>query len=172
MFDKMLRVDHSGELGADRIYCGQMYALRLKNPEKAAIVQKLWDQEKEHYREFNYLILKHRARRSLLTPIWNVSAFMLGYMPSLLGYEAAMATSVAVEKVITDHYNEQIRELIADDMKENNELIASLSRIRDDEQEHHDTGLAHDAERAPLYKYFSFVVETITKTAVKVAQKI
>jgi ubiquinone biosynthesis monooxygenase Coq7 len=32
------------------------------------------------------------------------------------------------------------------------ELVAAISKFRDEEQEHHDTGLEHDAELAPAYQ--------------------
>lgn len=72
---------------------------------------------------------------------------------ALLGKESAMACTVAVEEVIADHYNSQIRELMAEDPVQNKELLDVLKQFRDDEQHHHDTGLAHDASKAPFYKY-------------------
>lgn len=74
---------------------------------------------------------------------------------ALLGKETAMACTVAVEEVIADHYNSQIRELMAEDPVKNKELLDVLKKFRDEEQHHHDTGLAHDAPKAPFYKYVS-----------------
>ncbi|RWS01079.1 hypothetical protein B4U79_06084 [Dinothrombium tinctorium] len=172
IYDRMIRVDHAGEFGADRIYAGQMAALRRASPEKAKVVQELWDQEKAHLREFEYLLLKHRGRKSFLTPIWSAAGFALGYGSALIGHEAAMACTVAIEKVIADHYNAQIRELAADDLHAHKPLISVFSNFRDDEQHHHDTGLAHEAEKAPLYPTMSFVVENISKLAIKIAEKV
>ncbi|XP_015786954.1 5-demethoxyubiquinone hydroxylase, mitochondrial [Tetranychus urticae] len=172
MYDRIIRVDHAGELGADRIYFGQMLALRSRYPEKAAIIQKMWDQEKVHLNKFEYYAAKHRARKSMLLPIWQAGAFGLGFVPALLGPNAAMAVTEAVEKVIVQHYDSQLRELMADDPVKNEEMIKTISQFRDEEQHHHDCALEHDAKKAPGYQLLSVAVENICKVAVKVAEKI
>ena len=66
-----------------------------------------------------------------------------------------MACTVAVEASITEHYNDQIRELTSKGSEEHRELIATISKFRDEEQEHHDIGLENDAELAPAYQLLS-----------------
>jgi ubiquinone biosynthesis monooxygenase Coq7 len=81
----------------------------------------MWDQEKVHLAKFNELIPKYKARPSALLPLWNIAGYALGKISgrlftgemndilgagtALLGKEAAMACTVAVESVISDHYN-------------------------------------------------------------------
>ena len=83
-----------------------------------------------------------------------------------------MACTVAVESVITDHYNSQLRELIALGEEENKELIEVIKKFRDEEMEHHDTGLDHDAELAPAYNVLSNVIKTGCKAAVWISERI
>ena len=45
-FLQILRVDHAGEFGADRIYAGQMFV--LGKTDVGDLIQEMWDQEKEH----------------------------------------------------------------------------------------------------------------------------
>ena len=71
MLDRMIRVDHAGEFGADRIYAGQ-HAV-LKNTEVGDLIQHMWDQEKHHLSTFNKLIPATRSRPTALLPIWQVS---------------------------------------------------------------------------------------------------
>lgn len=73
MLDRMIRVDHAGEFGADRIYAGQ-HAI-LKNTEVGDTIQHMWDQEKHHLSTFNKLIPAKRARPTALLPIWQVFWF-------------------------------------------------------------------------------------------------
>ena len=47
---QVLRVDHAGEFGADRIYAGQMFV--LGKTEVGDLIQEMWDQEKEHKVKF------------------------------------------------------------------------------------------------------------------------
>ena len=171
IYDRIIRVDHAGELGADRIYHGQMFVLR-NDPKHAPVIQEMWDQEKDHLSQFELQALKYRVRKSFLSPFWGAAGFMLGAGSAILGPKAAMACTVAVEKVITQHYNDQIRELISDDQKEHNDMIELLSKFRDDEQHHHDTGLKHDAEQAPAYQLLTNVIENTCKLAIKIAEKI
>lgn len=83
-----------------------------------------------------------------------------------------MACTVAVESVITDHYNSQLRELISLGEEENRELIDVITKFRDDEMEHHDTGLDHDAEQAPFYTALSSVIKAGCKAAVYISERI
>ena len=119
------------------------------------LIQHMWDQEKHHLATFDKLIPEHRARPTALLPFWNVAGFALGAGTALLGKEGAMACTVAVEASITEHYNDQIRELTTVDSEEHKELIATISKFRDEEQEHHDIGLENDAELAPAYQLLS-----------------
>lgn len=74
--DEIIRVDHAGELGADRIYAGQMAV--LGNGPMGKTIAHMWEQEKGHRRQFEELINKHRVRPTVMTPIWNVAGFLLG----------------------------------------------------------------------------------------------
>ncbi|XP_063242819.1 5-demethoxyubiquinone hydroxylase, mitochondrial [Bacillus rossius redtenbacheri] len=165
----IIRVDHAGELGADRIYAGQMAV--LGNSAIASQIQHMWDQEKEHKAKFEELIYKYRVRPTIMTPIWNVAGFILGAGSALLGQKAAMACTVAVESVIVDHYNEQLRTLMADPGA-NAELLETIRKFRDDEQEHHDLGLDHGAEQAPFYQLLSEVIKFGSKAAISISKVI
>nr|AEX09207.1 ubiquinone biosynthesis-like protein [Pandinus cavimanus] len=168
--DRILRVDRAGELGADRIYAGQMAVLGRTSV--GPIIQEMWDQEKYHLKTFEQLIPKYRARPTALLPFWNVAGFLLGAGTALLGKESAMACTVAVEHVITEHYNDQIRELMADDPVHNEELLNVLKQFRDDEQHHHDTGLDYGATNAPFYSMLSETIKFGCKTAIWIAERI
>ena len=165
--EQIIRVDHAGEYGATRIYDGQI-AIFGKNSKIGKTIQHMADQEQEHIDQFNELILEHRVRPTALLPIWNIAGFALGASTALLGEKAAMACTVAVEKVIGEHYQEQL-ELLEDDHKD---LKKTISKFRDDELEHHDIGIEHDAESAPGYKIMSKVIELGCKTAIAVSKKI
>lgn len=167
--DRIIRVDHAGELGADRIYAGQMAI--LGKTKAGPTIQHMWDEEKVHKAKMEELINKYRVRPTVLVPLWNVAGFMLGAGSALFGEKAAMACTTAVESVIVEHYNDQIRELL-EDQESDKELVDILTKFRDDEQVHHDTGLQHGAEQAPLYKVMSEVVKFGCRTAIKISEKI
>ncbi|XP_026319934.1 5-demethoxyubiquinone hydroxylase, mitochondrial isoform X2 [Hyposmocoma kahamanoa] len=167
--DQIIRVDHAGELGADRIYAGQ-YAV-LGRTAEGPTIQHMWDQEKIHREKFESLINKYRVRPTVLTPIWNVAGFVLGAGTALLGKEAAMACTVAVETVIVDHYNDQLRTLM-EDPNVDKDILQTITKFRDEEQEHHDTGINHGAEQAPFYQALTEVIKAGCKVAIAVSKKI
>ena len=167
ILDEIIRVDHAGEYGATRIYDGQI-AIFGKDSKIGKTIKHMADQEQEHIDKFNELILEYRVRPTALLPIWNIAGFALGASTALLGEKAAMACTVAVEKVIGEHYQEQL-ELLGDDHKD---LKKTISKFRDDELEHHDIGIEHDAENAPGYKIMSKVIELGCKTAIALSKKI
>jgi len=167
VLEEIIRVDHAGEYGATKIYDGQI-AIFGKNSKLGKTIQHMADQEQEHIDKFNELILEHRVRPTALLPLWNVAGYALGASTALMGEKAAMACTVAVEKVIGEHYQEQL-ELLGDDHKD---LKKTISKFRDDELEHHDIGIEHDAENAPGYKIMSKVIELGCKTAIAISKKI
>ena len=114
---------------------------------------------------------KFRARPTALLPFWSVAGYALGMGTALLGKEAAMACTVAVEEVIGEHYNNQLRVLIQEGVEEQ-ELLECISKCRDEELEHLDIGLEQDAELAPGYEALSNVIKIGCKVAIFVAEKV
>ena len=167
ILEEIIRVDHAGEYGATRIYDGQI-AVFGKNSKIGKTIQHMADQEQEHIQKFEELIVKNRVRPTALIPVWNVAGYALGVSTALLGEKAAMACTVAVETVIGNHYGEQIS-LLEDDQKE---LKKTIKKFKADELEHHDIGIAHDAEKTPGYKVLSKVIELGCKTAIEISKKI
>lgn len=83
-----------------------------------------------------------------------------------------MACTVAVESVIGEHYNDQIRELVELDPVKYKDLLEIIKKFRDEELEHHDTGLEHDAEKAPAYQALTEVIKVGCKGAIWVAERV
>lgn len=112
----------------------------------------MYEQELHHLDTMSKLLVQHRARPSLLGPLWHVGGFALGAATALLGKEAAMACTVAVETEISQHYNSQLRDILARadtaDMKELQEI---LQKFRDDEIDHMHSATEHGAAGAPAY---------------------
>ena len=167
ILDEIIRVDHAGEYGATRIYDGQI-AVFGKDSKIGKTIQHMADQEQEHIEKFNELLVEKRVRPTALLPVWNIAGFAIGAGTALMGEKAAMACTVAVEKVIGEHYREQ-QNLLEDDEKE---LKKTIAKFEKDELEHHDIGLEHDAENAPGYKVMTKVIEIGCKAAIAISKKI
>src|SRR5689334_4129714 len=110
---RMLRVNHAGEYGATRIYEGQLDVLGRHRA--AGVIRQMAEAEKRHLARFEALLQQRRVRPTLLHPLWNVAGYALGAATALLGEQAAMACTVAVEEVIDEHYQAQAAKLDEND---------------------------------------------------------
>jgi ubiquinone biosynthesis monooxygenase Coq7 len=164
--DRMLRVDHAGEYGAVRIYEGQLAVLGKGANGKT--IRHMAEQERAHLQRFNELLVERQVRPTVLTPIWHVAGFALGAGTALLGEEAAMACTVAVEEVIDEHYADQV-ETLGDDEAE---LRETFEKFRQEELEHRDIGLAHNAENAPGYAPLTGAIKAGSRLAIWLSERI
>ena len=164
---RMLRVDQAGEYGATRIYAGQLAVMGDRAPHAAEIAA-MATQEAEHRKRFDALIAQRGVRPTALQPLWNVAGYALGAATALIGPEAAMACTAAIETEIERHYSAQLDELGDDDP----ELAATIAEFRDDEREHHATALAAGAERAPAYPLLSGAIRLGCRMAIRLSERV
>lgn len=66
----------------------------------------MWDQEKKHLAVMDKMQIQHRVRPTMLMGAAKIGGFGLGVATALMGKEAAMACTEAVETVIGEHYDE------------------------------------------------------------------
>lgn len=165
--DRMIRVDQAGEYGAVRIYAGQMAVMGNRAPHSGEVVH-MAEQEDVHYARFNELVAERGVRPTLLQPVWSVAGFALGAATALLGPEAAMACTAAIETEIDKHYTEQL-EALGDTDPELGEVIR---QFRDEEREHRDTAIEAGAEKAPAYPLLFNAIRLGCKAAIKLSERI
>lgn len=166
----MLRVDHAGEIGARRIYAGQLAV--FGGTPIGDVIHEMAEQELKHLNAFDRLIVERRVRPTAMLPVWNVAGYALGLGTALMGKEAAMACTVAVEEVIAEHYNDQVRILLGEGWEDEEELRKIFREFRDDELEHKDTGIEHDAESAPFYKAMSAFIKAGCRVAIATSERV
>jgi len=166
--DSMIRVDQAGEYGATRIYKGQLAVMGSRGPHSAEIAA-MARQEEDHRARFDALMTKRGVRPTVLQPFWSVAGYALGAATALIGPEAAMACTAAIEEEIDRHYTQQLDELEADG--DDPELTAMVQEFRDDEREHRDAALAAGAERAPAYPLLSGAIRLGCRAAIRLAER-
>uniref|UniRef100_A0A2K6EJ78 Coenzyme Q7, hydroxylase n=1 Tax=Propithecus coquereli TaxID=379532 RepID=A0A2K6EJ78_PROCO len=153
--DRIIRVDHAGEYGANRIYAGQMAVLGRSSVGPVIQVDFI-------------LALIRSVSIPYLPPLGLTTP---GAGTALLGKEGAMACTVAVEESIAHHYNNQIRTLMEKDPEKYEELLQVIKKFRDEELEHHDIGLDHDAELAPAYAILKGLIQAGCRTAIYLSER-
>ena len=164
---QMLRVNQAGEFGATRIYAGQL-AVRGDRGPHAGEIAAMAEQEAGHRARFDALLVARGVRPTVLQPLWSAAGFALGAATALIGPEAAMACTAAIETEIDRHYTEQLEQLGDEDP----ELGAMIREFRDDEREHLDTAVASGAERAPAYPLLFQAIRMGCRAAIAVSKHI
>ncbi len=167
--ERMIRVDQAGEFGATRIYQGQLAVMGDRHPMSAEI-KAMAEQEEGHRARFDALMAERGVRPTALQPFWSVAGYALGAATALLGPEAAMACTAAVEEEIDRHYSAQLDELAESDSDP--ELSDMIEEFREDEREHRDAALAAGAERAPAYPLLSGAIRLGCRVAIKLAERV
>ncbi|KAL6245993.1 ubiquinone biosynthesis monooxygenase Coq7 [Rhinocladiella similis] len=180
--DSALRVNQAGELAATLIYTAQTPPVLKAHPHLRPLMKHMYDQEAGHFKTFNELLAKHRIRPTAMYPVWQAAATILGWSTGVMGREAAMACTEAVETEIGDHYNGQVREMFKwmQDLQEKGEeldpelkvLIDDIKRIRDEELEHLDYAVENDAKEAQPYQPLTDVIRYGCKGAIWISERI
>jgi ubiquinone biosynthesis monooxygenase Coq7 len=167
--ESMIRVDHAGEYGAKRIYEGQLAVLG-SNPRLKKLIGHMAAQEQVHLDFFEKEISARQVRPTALQPLWHIAGYALGAVTAKMGPEAAMACTVAVEEVISEHYAEQLATLKKNPREK--KLASAIRKFKAEEEEHHDIGLKHDAERAGGYRLLTKAIKSGARLAIAVAKRV
>ena len=165
----MIRVDQAGEYGATRIYAGQL-AVMGDRTALSGEIRGMAEQEAAHQAEFDALMARRGVRPTALQPVWSAAGYALGAATALIGPEAAMACTAAVEEEIDRHYTRQLDRLEQDG--DDPELAAMIERFRTDERAHRDAAYAAGAERAPAFPLLSAAIRLGCRAAIRLSERI
>ena len=165
IIERIVRVDQAGEIGAQRIYNGQRFVFKLLNNKKEyEIFSEMAQEEKEHLDYFNNLAKQKNIKPSKLAPLFDIGAFAMGVGTALMGPKAAYVCTEAVEEVIEQHYNKQIDQLD----KIDTEIQKNITKFRNDEAHHKDTGKKNSDKNHPLLKK---LINKTTEAAIFLAER-
>lgn len=165
MIARMIRVDHAGEYGARRIYQGQLDVLH--SSPAAPIIRHMAEQEQRHLDIFHTMLVERNVPPTLFMPLWYHAGYLLGVGTALMGEQAAMACTVAVEDLIDEHYARQAAMLGDQDP----ELSARIEQFRAEEIEHKEIALDNKAEQAPGYPLLFTAIKTASRVAIWLSER-
>lgn len=164
---RMMRVNHAGELAAVQIYKWQARFL----PDLRDELKLMQTQEGMHLAYFENLMQERGLKKSKLTPIWKMAGSALGIGTAILGKTAARICTEAVEDAIVQHYDQQL-EITKDDQEEE-KLTSEISKIRDEELEHsHKSEEFSPKKQNFREKILEKMISKGCKIAIKIAQRI
>lgn len=128
----ILRVDHAGECGAIRIYRAQLAVARQVAPDLVPMLHEALGDECGHRDAFAAAMRERDFMPCNLLPLWGVGGSILGGVTALLGRNAILVCTEAVERTVHRHMNDQIDWLTSRDVG----LSRKIAAIRDQEIEH------------------------------------
>ena len=132
--DKILKVNHAGEHGAVNIYRGQRLVCFWRDEELKRDLEEFRAHEERHRAIFAAELERRGVRRCRSYWLCGLGGFLLGITTGICGRASIAAVTVAVERVVLRHLEQQLRELEGVDAAAH----AAVTSILDDERAHHD----------------------------------
>ena len=161
--NSMIRVNHAGEAAAVRIYEGQLRVLGASSV--APTLRHMLAQEQKHLEKFESERVQRNIALTAFQPLWHKASYALGIASALLGKEAAMACTVAVEEAIDEHYEAQLRALKESPEEDLKNLIHTCHQEElDHKQEAEDLGGTN-------HKTFKQVIKTGCRLAIYLSER-
>jgi 3-demethoxyubiquinol 3-hydroxylase len=122
---RILKVNHAGEFGAIRIYRAQLWYAQKTGSDLVAFLAETLSHEIEHCRKFLEAMPSRGTRPCNAMPLWGIGGSVLGLVTSLMGRNAVMVCTEAVEETVHRHLNEQMHYL-ADRDEDLRQMIAGI----------------------------------------------
>jgi ubiquinone biosynthesis monooxygenase Coq7 len=168
--EEIIRVDHAGERGAIKIYEGQLLALKTIKQDASlkSTIEEMKEHEKEHLEYFEKEIQKRKIKPTYLLPLWDVMGVVLGFGTALLGKKAAMLCTASVEEVIENHYQSQLQKLGSDEK----DLKDKIKKFKNDETNHKNIAYESGATNKGIYFLMDKIIQTSSKIAISISEKI
>lgn len=139
----LMRVNHVGEVCAQALYQGQ--ALTCRDAGAREVLGQAADEETEHLAWTECRVNELGGRKSLLNPLWYLSAWSVGVLAGTLGDDWSLGFLAETERQVELHLSRHLRELPAGDAR-SREIVRQMRR---DEIAHAETAIRLGARELP-----------------------
>lgn len=158
---RLMRVNHAGEISAQALYRGQ--ALSARNPLIKDHMERAAREEGDHLVWCEQRLTELNSRRSLLNPLWYTGSWAIGVAAGLAGDRWNLGFLEETERQVVRHLDHHLRQLPSADRRSH----AILSQMQRDEARH-----ACEAARAgaeplpwPVQRLMQATSSLMTRTA-------
>jgi 3-demethoxyubiquinol 3-hydroxylase len=165
---RILKVNHAGENGAAHIYMGQIFFARFTAPQMLTELIEFKSHEIKHRTLFWDELQRRNRPRCRSFWLCGVGGFVLGLVTGALGTQAIAATTVAVERVVLRHFEQQLAQLHGIDEA----AVRVIETIVAEERQHHDLSTAHLLANQFWNKLLTPVVSACTETVIWVGMRV
>jgi ubiquinone biosynthesis monooxygenase Coq7 len=164
---RILRVNHAGEHGAISIYSAQIGRLGREHSDLMMWLDETRDHERSHRRAFLEAMPSRGAKPCRALAVWSVGGWLLGSLTAALGRDGIMACTVAVERTVHGHLQQQIAYLTRHDPTLA-ELVVDIQR---DEQGHLEYAQSHLADGSALGQVLSPIISCATEILIAISTR-
>ena len=157
----LMRVNHSGEVAARRLYRGQ--AMTAKQEGTREKMDHAAQEELDHLSWCNKRLQELNEHPSLLNPAWYALSFGMGAAAGLAGDKWSLGFVHETEEQVVRHLEGHLDDLSLNDKK----TAAILEQMQIDESKHSEEALESGAENLPegLKKVMSVIAKVMTRTS-------
>jgi ubiquinone biosynthesis monooxygenase Coq7 len=160
--DRVIKVNHAGEHGAINIYRGQLLVCRVTAPQLVSELRDFLEHEYRHREIFVRELQRRAKRRCRSYHLCGVGGLILGIVTGLCGPSAVASTTTAVENVVLQHLNTQLRQLRDVD----SEAYQGIFSIVEDERSHQDRAALRYRQGSFWPRVISPVVAAATEAVI------
>jgi len=130
---RVMRVNHMGEVCAQALYRGQAMTTKESNTRK--IILKMCEEEMNHLTMCENRLTELSGQTSSLNSLWYASSFLLGAYVGLLDKDKSLGFIYETEDQVEQHLDEYTKKLPSNDDKSRK----ILENIKIDESKHKNT---------------------------------
>lgn len=157
----LMRVNHAGEISAQALYKAQ--AINARDHQIKQAMQCSSEEEIDHLIWCEQRLRELGSRPSLLSPLWFLGSFSIGYLAGLMGDKWSLGFIVETERQVVAHLDKHLKNISTKDIRSR----AILQRMKKDEAYH--ASVAHHAGgiELPAYvkKLMTLCSRVMTETA-------
>ena len=157
--ERLMRVNHSGEVSAQALYQGQ--ALTATLPEVRSAMEQAALEENDHLVWCKQRVDDFGSHTSVFNPLWYAGSFVMGAVAGKVGDKWSLGFVAETEKQVVKHLDEHLEQISEHDEKSR----AILEQMKVDEL-HHGT-IALEAGGATLPKPIQVVMGLMSKVMTK-----
>lgn len=164
---RIIKVNHAGEHGAVNIYAGQIAAIKRRVPGLAEELAEFKSHEERHCAIFAQEPQRRGLPKCRSYALCGIGGYMLGLISGLMGSQAIAITTVAVERVVLRHIQDQLRCIGESDPH----ASAAISAILSEERQHHDRSASHISNSGQLHRLMGLIISGVTESVIWVGMR-
>lgn len=141
--ERLMRINHSGEVAAQALYQGQALTARLDKVRDR--MERAAEEEFDHLDWCEHRVKELKGRVSYLNPVWYAGSFTIGALAGAAGDKWSLGFVAETEKQVIHHIDEHLGRISVRD----NKSRAILEQMKIDEAHHGETAIAAGGTQLP-----------------------